>query len=249
MPKEGEKGDTVRRILVLLVFVVGVGAGLWLSLFDSEESQRPRVYAEKEARDFLERRPGDAPLRSFDREALPDVAGAPANRSASPPARRADPEPARASRPPEDATRGLPGDRRSPPVPDAEPLAEQEPSEQELERERLEEVAASVALRLGLIAPRDLEQRVEREVPAGSLPPDILEGVRDEVRQKILSERTIVEYLARRHAGPDAQYAQLQDARDWAMTLLPMQDDEYLDKVLADVAEDDWSDEAQDDRE
>ena len=210
----------MRKSVVWIVFGVLVAGGLWLSTFETGESREPRVYSEKR-----ERAERTSPASPSPRAAEGDgIRERRAPAVVAPPSSRDEPSWV------EGAERDAPS--RAPAELAAATFV---PSPVEVERVRLETVAAEFTSSHGLIRALDLEHRIEQAVPAGSLPPEELEVAREDARRRILADTAIVEHLALRKVGPDAPASELQRARDMAMTLLTMQDSSYRDRMLTEV--------------
>jgi hypothetical protein len=95
--------------------------------------------------------------------------------------------------------------------------------------------AADLASELGLIEPEQLEQLVERAVPDGSLPPEDLEEARDQVRDRLLAEELILEFLVEQALPEDATPRDRQRRRQMGSTLLSWEDQEFIDRKLAEA--------------
>lgn len=79
--------------------------------------------------------------------------------------------------------------------------------------------------------PVQVEQRVEREVPDGSLPPEQLEAARADARERITEEQQILDRLARNSAGEDAPERALRERRDIGSMLFEFQDAETRERI------------------
>jgi hypothetical protein len=96
-------------------------------------------------------------------------------------------------------------------------------------------LAADLANQLELIEPEQLEQLVERAVPDGSLPPEDLEEARNQVRDQLLGEELLLEYLVEQALPDDATMRERQVRRQMGSTLLSWEGQEFIDSKLAEV--------------
>lgn len=204
----------MRQIIILLVFAAVGGTLLWWSTSPSEESQGPRRLESAKVERQSEPEPARESRDRSEREATPprELAGD---------LRQRDPRQAGEEVPPED---------------DEEDTV-QERSEREVERILLEAEAASIASELGLVRATELEARVNRAVPEGSLPPDELEAARDDKRRELMADEVIARYLAEQKLGEGASPAEIRRVSDFGRTLLSTQDETYRDRVLPKAVE------------